>query len=150
MLELTIRAGRKDDSDWLFKLFRESNKDFIDECWGWDEIFQFEAFNTVLPGRSFRILEKDGDAIGGYHLAAKPEHFWLELILIEPGSQRQNYGSLLLDEAKQIARRSSQPILLSVLKINPAKYFYVANGFIETTSDKYSSKMEWRGETPTE
>ena len=37
-----LRTGRKDDEDWLFQLFSSTMQDYIDDAWGWDELFQRE------------------------------------------------------------------------------------------------------------
>ena len=143
----TIRKGTLADTEWLYSLFRDTNKELIEQSWGWDERLQREAFETILPGDRFTILESNGAAVGGYHIEIKPEHIWLELIIVEPGHQNQGLGSHLLDQIKENSKREGLPIKLSVLRINPASTFYSNRGFSTESEDEHSLKLIWRPES---
>lgn len=141
-----LKPGRSSDTQWLFELFRATNRDYIDSTWGWDELLQREAFFTNLPGTQFRILEFNGKSVGGYHLANKQDHLWLEMILVDPACQRQGLGTLMMNELKERARAVGLPVRLSVLRANPALHFYTAQGFETVTEDQFSLKMQWQSQ----
>jgi len=148
MASTRIRPGHNDDTDWLYRLFRQTNRDFIETTWGWDELLQREAFFTNLPGNQFRILELDGDPAGGYHLARKsdPHQLWLEMILVKPDLQRRGYGTLMMQHIKDQARVLKLPVRLKVLRSNPALLFYRQQQFTSVQADVNSLKMEWPGD----
>ena len=98
-----LRTGRKDDEDWLFQLFSSTMQDYIDDAWGWDELFQREGFITSLPANKFQVLEFAGKAVGSYHLSDRETHFLLDMIMVIPEQQRKGYGKLMM---KQIRRPS--------------------------------------------
>ncbi|MCP5349199.1 MAG: GNAT family N-acetyltransferase [Gammaproteobacteria bacterium] len=144
MSSALIRTGNNADTEWLYQLFRDTNRGFIDLTWGWEELLQREAFYANLPGSQFRVLSLDGNGIGGYHLARKADHLWLEMILVKPQFQRRGYGTLMMNEIGKQALEAQLPVRLNVLRINPARHFYLAQGFRTITEAKGSMKMEWQ------
>ena len=139
-----LRKGSRQDDDWLYQLFRGTMQEYIRQAWGWDEIFQREAFATNLPGKSFHILEVDHKRAGACSVFRKTDHLWLELILIEPQWQRKGHGTMLLETVKQLAREEDLPIKLTCLKCNPAVAFYLKQDFVTYDEDARRLYMEWQ------
>lgn len=136
-----IRRGRTSDEAWLFQLFKKTMQDYIDAAWGWEEILQKEGFTTSLPARNFTILELNQQAIACMHLSSKSDHYFLDMILVEPAYQRRGFGSKLFEIAREQARKTELPIQLSVLKTNPAVKFHQHIGFTVIDEDDHSYKM---------
>lgn len=145
-MALFIRRGSNQDEDWLFELFRSTMQNYIDKAWGWDELLQREGFVTTLPAKQFQILESDGAAIASYHLSEKPQHYFLDMILVIPQQQRRGHGSRMLELIKKTSRESGKPIELSVLKTNPAISFHRHLGFQQLREDRHSIQMRWSPE----
>lgn len=142
-MTLTMRRGTVDDEEWLFELFRSTMQNFIDKAWGWDELLQREGFVTTLPAKQFQILEQRGKAIASYHLSDKGDHFFLDMILVEPAQQRRGHGAHMLSQIKEISREQEKPVELSVLKTNPAVAFHTRAGFQQIQADEHSIRMRW-------
>ncbi len=138
---LTIRRGENSDAAWLFQLFKKTMQDQIDAAWGWEELLQKEGFTTTLPARGFTILELGKQPIASLHLSKKPDHYILDMILVEPALQRRGFGSKLFTLASEQARNAGLPIQLSVLKTNPAVGFHRHLGFAVIDEDRHSFKM---------
>lgn len=136
-----IRRGKNSDEAWLFQLFKKTMQDYIDAAWGWEELLQKEGFTTSLPARNFTILELDQQSIACMHLSSKSDHYFLDMILVEPAYQRRGFGSKLFDIAREQARKAELPIQLSVLKTNPAVRFHEHIGFAVIDEDDHSYKM---------
>lgn len=136
-----IRRGKNSDEAWLFQLFKKTMQDYIDAAWGWEELLQKEGFTTSLPARNFTILELDRQSIACMHLSSKSDHYFLDMILVEPAYQRRGFGSKLFDIAREQARKAELPIQLSVLKTNPAVRFHEHIGFAVIDEDDHSYKM---------
>lgn len=143
MSVLRLRKGSIEDNEWLFALFRLTMREYIEQAWGWEELFQREAFHTHLPGRNFQVLEIDRQPVGGFHLKSKPGHLWLEMILVEPDLQRQGHGSFMLEMVKQRATEADLPVQLACLRCNPACEFYLQHGFATYDQDQHSLMMQW-------
>lgn len=140
--ELHIRRGDRGDEEWLYRLFKATMQNYIDAAWGWEELLQKEGFTTSLPARDFTILELHGRAIACMHLSEKPDHLYLDMILVEPEYQRLGIGSKLIRLAQDNATKSNKSILLRVLKTNPAVNFHRALGFETTKEDEHSYEMK--------
>lgn len=138
-----MRRGTTEDEDWLFELFRSTMQNFIDTAWGWDELLQREGFVTTLPAKQFQILEHEGNAIASYHLSDKGDHYFLDMILVVPEEQRRGHGMRMLEQIKEISRDHRKPVLLSVLKTNPAVAFHERAGFRQIQADEHSIRMRW-------
>lgn len=138
-----FRVGKASDEIWMFDLFRRTMQHYIEAAWGWDEQLQREGFLTSLPIRQFQLLESREQLMGGFHLSEKPDHFILDMILVEPAHQRQGWGTLMAAEIKRTAKRNRKPVRLSVLKTNPAVDFHYKLGFEEIEQDEHSIKMLW-------
>ena len=147
MTVLRMRRGSGDDNDWLFELFRRTMREYIEQAWGWDEMFQREAFLTHLPGKSFQILELDKRPVGGYQIKNKEQHLWLEMILVDPEYQRQGHGSFMLELIRQRAEEAGLPVKLACLRCNPACRFYLRRGFSTYDEDPNSLMMAWQPES---
>ena len=142
---MMLRTGRKDDEDWLFQLFSSTMQGYIDDAWGWDELFQREGFITSLPANKFQVLEFAGKAVGSYHLSDRETHFLLDMIMVIPEQQRKGYGKLMMKQIKRQSIDNNKPICLSVLKSNPAIQFYLSEGFQKKDDDEHSISMAWPG-----
>ena len=140
--ELNIRRGDRSDEEWLYQLFKKTMQNYIDAAWGWEELLQKEGFSTSLPARDFTVLELHGRAIACMHLSDKPDHCYLDMILVEPDYQRLGIGSKLIGLAQNRAEELCKPIVLRVLKTNPAVNFHKALGFVTTTEDEHSFEMK--------
>lgn len=140
---LTLRKGQGEDQDWLFELFRGTMQDYIDDAWGWDELLQREGFITEMPATSFQVLEQGSERVGSYHITYKPDHVFLDMILVEPARQRQGLGRFMMQQIQNEAVMLGLPLRLSVLKTNPALEFHKACGFTPLQEDRHSLQMHW-------
>ena len=136
-----IRRGESRDEAWLFQLFKKTMQDQIDAAWGWEELLQKEGFTTSLRSRDFTILELGGLPVACMHLSNKPDHYYLDMILVEPSFQRRGIGSQLFTIARERAAKAGLSIQLSVLKTSPAVAFHKHLGFVVTAEDEHSFKM---------
>ena len=141
---LALRSATSDNIEWLYETFKSTMREYIEQTWGWDELLQRHSFEQNLPPASFLIASIGKQDIGACSVLEKRDHLRLEIALIVAPKQRMGYGSLLLQELQQRAYAIQKPIRLSVLKINPAKAFYVRLGFSIDDEDKWSYKMLWQ------
>ncbi len=147
MNALTFRKAKKADMEWAYETFRTTMKGYIEETWGWDELFQQHGFAENLPSSSFTIVALNGIDIGAYSMLEKADHLWLEMLLILPEHQNQGLGSLIVRSLQIESSLKEKPLRLSVLKVNPALEFYKRLDFRTSNEDTWSYKLTWRAET---
>jgi len=140
---MNVRHGSSNDINWLYDLFKTTLKEYIDATWGWDEVFQQEAFLANLPGENFSILESDGEPVAAYYLENREDHLWLELLLVVPEKQLEGHGQFLLRVVQTQAMQANKPLRLNVLKVNPALDFYLKQGFEVVAEDEHRFKLDW-------
>jgi GNAT superfamily N-acetyltransferase len=143
MNNLSFRRAQRDDMNWVYETFRTTMKGYIEKTWGWDELFQQHGFAENLPSSSFTIASLNGEDVGAYSLLEKQTHLRLEMLLILPERQNQGIGSRILRSIQTQASLKKKPLHLSVLKINPARNFYLRMGFQTDGEDAWSYRLLW-------
>ena len=146
ILRLSYRKARPREMDWVYRIFKAGMQSYITRTWGWDELFQEHSFFDNLPASSFVIAsaetpDRGNLDIGGYCLKQKPDHLYLEMLLLDAAWQRQGYGSAIMTDVMRQAGKLDYPVRLSVLKINPAFHFYHRLGFVVESEDEIRYRM---------
>jgi len=143
MNKYQLRSGADADQEWLYRLYCQTMRPSIDATWGWDEAFQRKEFSEDLAPESWQIIVAKSQDIGGFVLKDKPDHLWLEMLIIKPKHQKNGVGLWAIDYMKKLATEISCPLKLSVIKLNPVKPFYLKLGFKQYYEDKAFYKLVW-------
>lgn len=151
---LSYRKAQPREMHWAYRIFKSGMQSYITRTWGWNELFQEHSFFANLPASGFVIASTTtGDAfgaakldrrnidIGGYCLKQKPDHLYLEMLLVDPAWQRKGFGSAIMADVMRQANTLEKPVRLSVLKINPASQFYQRLGFTVEFEDDIRYRM---------
>lgn len=149
MSTLRYRKARSEETDWAYQLFRTTMKDYIDQTWGWDELFQRHGFDENIRSAGLVIVSLDDKdetvadtcKIGAYSLKPKTDHLLLDMLLVAPQWQRHGYGSRILQHVLQQGKAAGKPLRLSVLRNNPAFHFYCHHGFSIESQDDFRYRM---------
>lgn len=140
---LQYRKAEIEEMDWAYRLFKLNLQQFIADTWGWNEIFQRHSFMANLPASSFIIASLDAEDIGGYCLMHKTDHLILEMLLLAPQHQGKGFGSRMMQQVLEQSAQQNIPVMLSVLKNNPAHQFYRKLGFDVYAEDSFRYKMRF-------
>lgn len=116
-------------------------KEHVERAWGWKEKFQLESFDKHLPSNEFQIIYNHKSRVGAYLLKDKSDHFWLEMILIDPAYQNLGIGTKLINGILNNTCSSTKPLRFSVIKGNPAINLYKRLGFSIYGEDDNFYKM---------
>ena len=143
MNSITFRQASKADMEWAYETFRTTMKSYIEDTWGWDELFQQYGFAENLRPASFTIAALNSVTVGTYSLTEKADHLWLEMLLILPDYQNQGLGTRIVQTIQTEASLKQKSLRLSVLKVNPAREFYRRLGFEISSEDTWSYKLSW-------
>ena len=143
MVNLKLRNGSQSDQKWLYDLYCRTMRPCIETTWGWNEEFQVYGFSSNLAPSTFRIITIDEQDIGGFCLKEKDDHFYLDIILIDPIHQKKGVGKSAMNHMMGIAKNKNLPLKLSVIKKNIVKEFYEKLGFLQYDEDEEFYRMEW-------
>lgn len=143
MIRLHYRQAESRDMPWAYTLFRDNLRIYIEQTWGWDEIFQRHSFDMNLPARAWQIASQQEDDVGAYCRKDRGDHLHLAMLLVTTDWQRRGIGTQIIRDIQQQATARSTPLRLNVLKCNPAHSFYLANGFTVEDQDADRFRFYW-------
>jgi len=136
---LGFRHATNDDFDFLYAMHVATMRDYVDQTWGWNDEFQESVFRERYTPAQIRVITFDGRDIGMISLEERDDDVFLRAIEILPSHQNQGIGAGIIQQIinENAARR--KPVLLNVLKVNPAKRLYERLGFsvIEETDTHF-------------
>ena len=140
---MQIRQGSPSDASWLYLLYCTTMRVHIENTWGWDEKFQRNGFKSNLPPEKFKIIALNEKDVGAFLVDEEPDHFWIEMLLVQPDMQGRGIGTKILKMLQVVSQKHQKPIKLSVIKTNPARHFYHRLGFQVYDEDDAFFKMKW-------
>jgi len=122
-----LRPATAADYDFLYDVQRETMCAYVEQTFGpWDETFQRGLFDSEFDPADFQVIVVDA---GVLLLEAYETHWFLDKIYLLPAYQKRGIGTLLLESIIERARQAHMPIMLRVLKVNPAQRLYRRLGF---------------------
>lgn len=144
MNTLSYRKANAADMEWAYQLFKKGLQTYIEQTWGWNELFQHHSFMENIPPTHFTIVSTEGRDIGGYFLKPYESHLYLDMLLIKPQHQNHGHGTQIIRHLQQSANEQQLPIKLNVLKVNPAFRFYHRLGFSVESEDEFRYRLCYR------
>jgi ribosomal protein S18 acetylase RimI-like enzyme len=140
---ISFRPVKTEDYDFLYKLHVATMKDYVKETWGWDEKSQQDMFKKKFNPQEIEIITFKKKDIGMIVIEDKEDVF-LRSIEIVPEYQKKGIGTYIMQVIINNAARKSKPVLLYVLKVNPAQKLYERLGFekISETTTHYVMKTQ--------
>ena len=140
-MDYKTRQASDLDEEWLYDLYCTTMRTYIEKTWGWDETFQKNGFRTNLCPTKFNIVVVGDEDVGAYLMNEEPDHYWLEMMLIDPMWQRKGLGSNIIRGLQVSADQNDRLLKLSVIKVNPVKDFYTRLGFEVYEEDQHFYKL---------
>jgi len=142
MPPIGFRHSTERDVDFLYAMHVATMKYYVDQTWGWDDAFQESVFRKNYVPAKIRVITFDGEDIGMISLEERDDVIFLRSIEILPTHQNQSIGARIIQHIIADAIPKQKPVLLNVLKVNPAKRLYERLGFsvIEETDTHFIMK----------
>jgi len=139
---IDFRHATDGDADFLYALYVETMKEYVDRTWGWDDTFQVSVFRKNYVPDNIQIITFSGEDIGMISLEERTDDVFLRAIEIRPTLQHQGIGAKIVQQVINDAALKLKPVHLQVLKVNPAKSLYGRLGFsvIEETNTHFIMK----------
>lgn len=141
--EISFRDAKEGDFKFLYKLHRETLKEYIDQTWGWDENWQVNYFREKFNISGKKIIMQGGVEIGCLTVQDMGNYIFLSYIALMPAYQNQGIGTRLIEEVLEKGHQRNSPVKLKVLKKNPAHELYRRLGFKVTETSNTHYFMSW-------
>ena len=139
----TLVPVAKGDVPWLFELHKAALKEYVEQTWGWDEAWQRDYFFKTFNLADSRLILLGEERVGRLTVEEKPDHVFLAYIALLPAHQGRGVGTEVVRSVTAEAKEKGKPVMLSVLKPNPAKALYERLGFVITTSNDVRTGLSY-------
>lgn len=153
--DLNIRPQIEQDTVFLEKLNRSTRQDLLQLSLAdalIDNLIQMQfhaqqtGYRMQFPDAEYRVIEKNGEAIGRLVTNKNDEAIRLIYIAFLPHERNRGYGRRLIQSLQAEASSINKPLSLSVDKQNmQAKHLYLSLGFQVKNDDGANLEMIWFG-----
>jgi ribosomal protein S18 acetylase RimI-like enzyme len=139
---IDLRPARAEDYDFALRLYAETIKSYTIAFMPWVDTVENARFARLWAPADTRIITLDGQDIGWLEASDTGAEIFLKQFYLSPALQRQGIGTDVMQ--RLIAEWQGQPIVLTVLKNNPARRLYERLGFavIGETDMKFMMRRE--------
>ena len=135
-----------DTSDFAFckGLYVDSMKPLLCALDAWDEKKANAAFKSYFKTDEIRIILVLGQMAGWMQVSETANAICLDQIHLLEEYRTCGIGSQLINETKSVATAKKKPILLSIIRGNPAIRLYKRLGFLPESEDDTKFHMRWK------
>ena len=126
---IALRPARADDYDFALGLYLETIKPYTVAYMAWDEAVEAARFARLWIPANTRIIMRDAVAIGWLAASERADDIFLQQIYIVPAYQGHGIGTEVMQSLLTQWNATGKPIVLGVLKNNPARRLYERLGF---------------------
>jgi ribosomal protein S18 acetylase RimI-like enzyme len=139
---IDLRPAKTEDYAFALDLYVETIKPYTIAFMPWVNTVENARFARLWSPPDTRIVTRDGEAIGWLEASDTGAEIFLKQFYLCPALQRQGIGTDVMQ--RLIVEWQARPIVLTVLKNNPARRLYERLGFavIGETDMKFMMRRE--------
>jgi ribosomal protein S18 acetylase RimI-like enzyme len=127
-----LRPATGQDAYFLYRLHKAAMQPDVAQTRGWDEAWQQQHFRQHFDPSTCQIIVSHGQAVGVLAVGRDASAVYLHTIEVLPAYQGRGLGTHLISALLAEAHHSGRPLVLQVLKVNPARHLYARLGFTIT------------------
>ncbi len=140
-MQYRLRPSTVDDFEFVFQLNKINMRHYVEQLRGWDDVAERNDMQRKFYPGCDQIIVIDGNDAGIFGVDYKANMIELRHIEILPKYQNLGVGTALISNLVDEARQAKLPVMLYVLKINPARHLYEHLGFKITGETKLKYQM---------
>ena len=140
MNAITFRASIPTDLEWLLELRLTTMSAYL-EAAGERLSVEDQLARVRQDFEHIRIIRCADRDVGMLKLLQQHDHWEVVQIQLLPQDQGCGYGTMVLETILRDARDRGVPVVLSVLKVNPAQSLYRRLGFVVVEDRTRSLRM---------
>ena len=141
---VALRPARSEDHDFAFGLYVETIKPYTIAFMPWVDAVETARFARLWAPADTRVITLDGADVGWLETIDTGAEFVLKQFYIAPAEQQRGIGTHVMDLLLKEWESAGKPIVLNVLKNNPARRLYERLGFalVGETDMKFLMRRE--------
>jgi ribosomal protein S18 acetylase RimI-like enzyme len=140
---LELRRARASDYDFVAGLYLGTMQPLLTRLDAWDERDVLARFRRYFKLRETQIIGFAGQDVGFLQVAETRHELVLAQIHITAPFRGRGIGTQLVQALLCDAAAKRKPVLLSVVRGNPAQTLYERLGFLVTGGDATRFHMSW-------
>lgn len=143
---VALRPARAEDYNFALALYVETTRPYSLAFMPWVEAVESARFAQLWAPSDIRIITLDGLDVGWVEAIDTGDEILLKQISVQPSQQGRNIGTEIMETLLREWEATGKPIVLGVLKNNPARRLYQRLGFatVGETDLKYLMRREPR------
>jgi ribosomal protein S18 acetylase RimI-like enzyme len=138
-LDIELRPVRAEDYRFAWRLYSEGIRPYAAAYKPWVDADAEARFASRYKPESTWVVCRDGTDMGWIELQVFDEELRLNQLYVASAYHRQGIGSQVMRHVLARSRETGKPVLLNVLKNNPARRLYDRFGF--TVSGESETKF---------
>lgn len=137
-MEYYLTAATDLDFDFVYHLKKTAYKTYIEQTWGWDELFQIKFHKENFSARNTKIIWADAEPVGSVDIKEEESSVFISGLYLLPQYQSKGVGTRILLSLIESSGAVAKRVELEVLKVNErAIQLYKRLGFLmEDRDDK--------------
>ena len=141
-----LRAAAADDYAFALAIYVETIKPYTVAYLEWIDAEQTARFARLWMPAEVRVITAHGADVGWLQASETGPEIFLKQMYVAPAHQRRGIGSEILRRLLDRWEITKKPVVLGVLKNNPAGRLYERLGFAVTseTDTKFMMRREAR------
>ena len=142
-----LRPAREGDYDFALGLHVQTIKPYTTEFMPWVDDIEAARFARLWKPVDTRIITLEGTNVGWAEASDAGGEIFLKQIYVAPALQRRGIGTYVMGILLNEWAAMKKPIVLGVLKNNPARRLYERLGFVVVgeTDMKFLMRREPEG-----
>ena len=137
MEQYNLRSATNEDTDFFYDVNNQVLKKYIEDIWGWDEVFQIRFHQENFHVDDIQIIMMQNTAIGTVEVKETTDQIFISSLYILPSFQNKGIGTNICKTYLLKAELANKRIALEVLKLNVnAQRLYDRLGFTLTDRDE--------------
>jgi len=141
---VNLRPARADDYAFALGLYVETIKPYTVEFMAWVDEVENARFARLWTSSDTQMITLDERDVGWLEASDTGPEIFLKQLYVTPALQRRGIGTQVMWLLLEEWQGTRKPILLGVLKNNPARRFYERLGFtvVGETDMKFMMRRE--------
>jgi GNAT superfamily N-acetyltransferase len=142
MPKIELQPGTEAHFDFALALYLLAMRPHAEKLMIWDEAKQTASFTTQWMVEEVQIIIVEREDVGWLQVRETQSQIILEQIFINPEHQRTGIGTKILNGLIRSWKSREKPVVLTVLKNNPARRLYERLGFTITCEAAIKLEMQ--------
>lgn len=140
---ILLRPARPGDYAFALQLYLETIGPLLKALGTWDETVAARRFDNEFRRHPSQVICVGSSDAGWLQISRDDSSIYLDQVHLAEGYRNRGIGSSLVRAVMTLAERLQLPVVLNVIRGNPAIALYLRLGFRVVNEDQELLRMRW-------